>query len=240
MAIFRKLHTTFWTDPFVENLTQEQKLFYLYLISNTKTKQCGIYEISKKYMSYETGFTIPQVNELINYFVGIGKIFYSESTNEVAICNWWKYNWSESPKTIACIRKELLEVKDTLLIGYLYSTDKLSIVYPSSINTPLIEHTYSMHTESQEEEEEEQAEVKVKGEEEEKVEVTYSPQMISIITSKFAEHITDRFKLNHFLIEINEDWGGWDNFLDICFGDDISVRNNYNNRLNQYRNGIFK
>lgn len=64
--------------------------------------------------------------------------------------------------------------------------------------------------------------------------------MINNITSKFAEQITDKFKLNHFLIEINEDWGGWDNWLDICFGDDKSVRNNYNNRLNQYRNGIFK
>jgi hypothetical protein len=192
MAIFRKIHTTFWTDPFVENLTQEQKLFYLYLISNTKTKQCGIYEISKKYMSYETGFTIPQVNELINYFVGIGKIFYSESTNEVAISNWWKYNWSESPKTIACIKKELLEVKDTLLIGYLYSTDKLSIVYPYSIDTPLIHHTYSIDTESQEEEEQEEEEKEVKKEVEAQGEEQYNYISRSFIhTDKFDENKFD-------------------------------------------------
>jgi hypothetical protein len=169
MAIFRKLHTAFWTDPFVENLTQEQKLFYLYLITNTKTKQCGIYEISKKYISYETGFSIKEVSELIKYFVSIGKIYYSERTNEIAISNWWKHNWSESPKTLTCIKKELLAVKDTLLIGYLYSTDKLSIVYPYSIDTPLISHTYSMYTESQEEEEQEEVKEEVKEEVEVKV-----------------------------------------------------------------------
>ena len=70
-------------------------------------------------------------------------------------------------------------------------------------------------------------------------EVVYTEQMIKDTTTKFAEHITDRFKLNHFLIEVKEDWGGWDSWLDICFGDDTSVRNNYNNRLNQYRNGIY-
>jgi hypothetical protein len=70
-------------------------------------------------------------------------------------------------------------------------------------------------------------------------EVVYTEQMIKDTTTKFAEHITDRFKLNHFLIEVKEDWGGWDSWLDICFGDDTSVKNNYNNRLNQYRNGIY-
>jgi hypothetical protein len=71
-------------------------------------------------------------------------------------------------------------------------------------------------------------------------EVVYTQQMIKNMIEKFAEHIDNRFKLNHFLIEIDEDWGGWDNFLEIAWGDDTSVKNNFNNKLNQYRNGIFK
>jgi hypothetical protein len=31
---FRKIHDTFWTDPDIEDLTPEQKFFYLYLITN--------------------------------------------------------------------------------------------------------------------------------------------------------------------------------------------------------------
>jgi hypothetical protein len=71
-------------------------------------------------------------------------------------------------------------------------------------------------------------------------EIVYTEQMKKNIIEKFADRIDNRFKLNSFLIEIDEDWGGWHNFLDICFGDDTSVKNNFNNKLNQYRNGIFK
>jgi hypothetical protein len=71
-------------------------------------------------------------------------------------------------------------------------------------------------------------------------EVVYTEQMKKNIIEKFAERIDSRFKLNSFLIEIDEDWGGWDNFLDICIGDDTGVKKNFNNKLNQYKNGIFK
>jgi hypothetical protein len=71
-------------------------------------------------------------------------------------------------------------------------------------------------------------------------EIVYTEQMKKNMIEKFAERIDNRFKLNHFIIEIDEDWGGWDNFLDICIGDDNGVKNNFNNKLNQYRNGIFK
>lgn len=70
-------------------------------------------------------------------------------------------------------------------------------------------------------------------------EIVYTKQMIENIVQKFAEHIDNRFKLNHFLIEVNEDWGGWDNFLEIVSGNDNGIKNNFNNRLNQYKNGIF-
>lgn len=148
MATFRKLHTTFWTDPFVENLTQNQKLFYLYLISNTKTKQSGIYEISKKYIAYETGFPITEVNELITFFVNENKIFYSEATNEIAIMNWIKYNHSFSKSVLKCIETDLYEVKDKELIKTLYNLEYINTllsVDEQNRYTPLIEYLQSIH-----------------------------------------------------------------------------------------------
>ena len=53
MAIFRKIHTSFWSDPFIQDLDNDHRLFYLYLLTNERTKQCGIYEISKKQMAFE-------------------------------------------------------------------------------------------------------------------------------------------------------------------------------------------
>ena len=149
MATYRKLHTTFWTDPFVENLTQEQKLFYLYLITNTKTKQSGIYEITKKYMAYETGFSIKEITELITYFVNDGKILYSETTNEIAITNWIKYNFSFSHSVLKCIETDLYEVKDKELIKTLYDKkyiDTLLGLPKDKQYTPLIEYLKSIHS----------------------------------------------------------------------------------------------
>ena len=118
MAIFRKIHTSFWSDPFIQDLDNDHRLFYLYLLTNERTKQCGIYEISKKQMSFELGYSIDKVSKLIAYFIKVGKILYSETTKEVALKNWMKYNGSTSPKVVSCIKSELCSVKDRVLIEY--------------------------------------------------------------------------------------------------------------------------
>lgn len=129
MAVFRKIHTQFWGDPFTQDLTPEQKYFYLYLITNDKTKQCGIYEITKKQMCYDTGYNIDTVSKLLDFFISSKKIWYNSDTNELAIKNWDKYNGSSSPKVQSCINEELMSIKDTVLIEYLYSIDRVSILH---------------------------------------------------------------------------------------------------------------
>ena len=118
MAIFRKIHTSFWSDTFIQDLDNDHKLFYLYLLTNEKTKQCGIYEISKKQISFELGYSIDRVSKLLAYFIKCGKILYSEETKEIAIKNWNKFNGSTSPKVVSCINSELKNVKDRVLIEY--------------------------------------------------------------------------------------------------------------------------
>lgn len=143
MAIFRKIHVSFWGDPFVESLTPEQKFFYLYLLTNKSTTQCGIYEATIRQMCFDTGYNEETVKKLLKYFIDQDKVRYSLSSKELAIKNWPKYNDSASPKVKACIKRELKTVKDRVLIQYLYS-----------ISTEL----YSMDTHSQEEEEQEREE----------------------------------------------------------------------------------
>jgi len=126
MAIFRKIHTQIWSDPFFSELDSEKKIFYLYLLTNERTKQCGIYEISKKHIAFDLGISIDKVTKLIEHFVKIGKIKFSDSTNEMALKNWAKYNYSTSPKVVTCIESELKLIKNRVLIEYIYSMDTLS------------------------------------------------------------------------------------------------------------------
>lgn len=123
MAIFRKVHVSFWRDEFIEGLTPEQKYFYLYLLTNDRTTQCGIYEITVRQMCYDTGYNDETIKKLLEYFISKGRLMYSESTKEIALKNWAKYNDSHSPKVRSCIDKELLKVKNRVLIEYLYSMD---------------------------------------------------------------------------------------------------------------------
>lgn len=166
MAIFRKVHTSFWSDPFIEDLDRDQKLFYLYLITNDKTRQCGIYEITKKQIAYDLGYNIDTVSKHMAYFIKTGKIRYNEPTKELAIKNWLKYNSSTSPLVKKCIDKEFENVKDRVLIEYLYSTD----------------------TQSQEEQEEEREEEK---ETEPKINVYRSFLHLSISHEEFEKLKTD-------------------------------------------------
>lgn len=130
MAIFRKIHVTFWSDSFVSNLTEKEKLFYLYLLTNERTTQIGIYEITKKQIAFDLGYSINIVSDYLKLFQKHGKIMYNETTCEIAIKNWNKYNHNPSIKVKVLVNKELDKVKDKLLIEYLYSTDTVSIHKP--------------------------------------------------------------------------------------------------------------
>jgi DnaD/phage-associated family protein len=120
MAKYRQLYTEFWSDSFVLELTPEEKYFYLYLISNPKTTQCGIYEISKKIIETETGYNRETVEKLIKRFCDYNKILYCDDTKELMIINWIKYNTPNNTNAIKCVNKELTKVKHKEFIKILF------------------------------------------------------------------------------------------------------------------------
>lgn len=135
MAKYRYVQVQFWQDDFVLTLTPEDKYFYLYLLTNTKSNQLGCYVLPKKMMEFETGYNRETIDKLIERFSDYGKIHYSNATNEVLIMNWYKHNWTRSPKVETCILSEFQEVADndfrnilyTELKDYGYRIDTLSI-----------------------------------------------------------------------------------------------------------------
>lgn len=112
MAKYRQVHIEFWQDGFVLDLTPEEKYFYLYLMTNSKTSQCGIYELPKRIIETETGYNRETVDKLLQRFIDYGKILYDDSTKEIILLNWAKYNMIKSPKVISCIKKELGAIKN--------------------------------------------------------------------------------------------------------------------------------
>jgi len=132
MAVYRYVHTTFWDDTKVqEEMTPVEKYFMLYLLTNTHTKQCGVYEIRIKQISFETGLERKQIEQLLDRFENeLNIIKYDVSTNEILILNWYKYNWTASSKVRTCIFKELQNVKSDRLLEYVYSVC-IPYIYPN-------------------------------------------------------------------------------------------------------------
>ena len=156
MATYRQVHISFWQDPYIEDLSAKEKYFYIYLMTNSKTKQCGCYEISMKLIKYETALTQQEIDAFITKLSIGNKIRYNQENQEFLILNWLKHNSFKSPKVLACIIKELQDIKTEEFKQYIYdfsngstSIDSLSIVYRESIDTQ------SQKEEEKEEEKEE-------------------------------------------------------------------------------------
>lgn len=98
MAIYRKIHLSYWTDPKVDDdFTPEDKYFYLYLLTNPHTNICGCYELGEKQCSRETGYNQETVSRLLKRFEEVHDVIrYNTTTKEVLLLNWYKYNWTAS------------------------------------------------------------------------------------------------------------------------------------------------
>ncbi|HCW73321.1 MAG TPA: DNA replication protein DnaD, partial [Clostridiaceae bacterium] len=153
MAVYRQVHTTFWTDPDILEWSPEEKYFYLYLMTNPYTNQTGIYEISKKMMSMQLGYPIDTVSIHIQSLIKRSKIRYSDDTKEVYLINWIKYNKSTSPKVITLIDKELETVKNQSFANDYHQRCCLMGIKLKPLS---IQYPYSIHTHPQKEQEQEQ------------------------------------------------------------------------------------
>lgn len=163
MAVFRQIHIKFWQDAFVLDLTPEEKYFYIYLMTNSKTSQCGIYELPKRIIETETGYNRETVDKLLKRFVEYGKIIYNEKSKEIIVINWMKFNYNSSVKVQACIKKELEKIKTVEFIKILDKKikeinpkDKVCEPYIYPMDTVSIDYGEEKEQQQQKEKEKEQ------------------------------------------------------------------------------------
>ena len=140
MAKYRNVHMSFWTDSKIsEDFSPEDKYFYLYLLTNPLTTLTGCYEISRKQMSIDTGYSRETVDKLIDRLDKVhGVIKYSTSTKEILILHWGKYNWTTSPKLRHCVEEQLKIIKDRNFRKYVedcFSGNTVSIPYQYGSDT---------------------------------------------------------------------------------------------------------
>ncbi|WP_340297725.1 conserved phage C-terminal domain-containing protein [Bacillus velezensis] len=165
MANFRQVYVEFWQDPKVlEELTPEDKYFYLYLLTNPNTTQIGVYRITKKRMAFDMGYSPESVNSLLDRFQHHHKlVVYNSETREIAIIKWGKYNLKKAGKPMMdCIEKELKQIEDKTLLELIYPhipNEAIREAFSRYVNDTCYD-TSSCSGQEKEKEEEEEKELK--------------------------------------------------------------------------------
>lgn len=164
MAKYRQLHITFWQDPYIEDLDPLEKYFYIYLMTNSKTTQCGCYETSMKLIVYETGLSKTDIKLFVKKFSDDKKILFDNDTKEFLLINWLRHNSFLSPKVKKCIEKEVSFIKNVNYKKYIEdvvfhgkSIDRLSKSIYTVFST---EYTHPQQEQEQEEEKEQEQQQK--------------------------------------------------------------------------------
>ncbi|HFJ9374987.1 replication protein [Bacillus cereus] len=199
MAVYRPVQVSFWQDAkVIEEMTPEDKLFNLYLLTNPCTTQIGVYQITKKQMAFDLGYSMESVNALLDRFENHHKLVkYNSETRELAIINWGKYNLNRGGKPIEdCVRKELEGVSDISLVRLVtpkVKNDKIRAIFEEFLDVNDTCHdtsTISGEKEKEKEKEKQQQEERAGAEEVVEVNpISFYEQNFGIITPFIADGI---------------------------------------------------
>ena len=140
MAVYRNISMDFWTDSkVVDDFTPEDRYFHIYVLTNPHTNLCGCYEVSLKQIANETGYNVDTVSRLLDRFQNVHKTLeYCKETKEILILNWFKYNWTASPKLDKPLLKDIESIKNVRFrdyVGTLYNGREPLIPYRYPIDT---------------------------------------------------------------------------------------------------------
>lgn len=124
MSKLRSINTSIWTDTWFEGLEPEEKLLFIYLITNDKTNMLGVYETSLRKVSFETGILLKNVEKYISKFEKEGKVRYA--SNRIILLKFLKhqnYNGNMKKSAVRCYNELPIELK-SIKTGNLEENDK--------------------------------------------------------------------------------------------------------------------
>lgn len=122
-ALSRPVYTEFWIRPDVnEKYTLDDKLLYVYLITNRHFMQHAIYQLTKRMMMMELNMPEERFNEAFDHLENKFKVIkYSEKTNEIAILDYYKYGLISRGSSLTSLFDNLgKKVEDLELLKDMY------------------------------------------------------------------------------------------------------------------------
>lgn len=123
MSVKRIVDTSLWSNVrLVNEFSAEDKYFMLYILTNQYVRQCGIYKLPKRIISFEMGYTIEAIECILDRFQNAYEIIiYDHGTNEIAILSYLKHAIVKGGKPVYdCLERDYSDVVNKGLIGMVY------------------------------------------------------------------------------------------------------------------------
>ena len=125
---YRQINTNFWEDGYILDLTNEEKIFFIYIFTNDKVNMTGIYELPDRVISSTLGATLGVVAELKKKFTKDNKFSFYKGW--VFIHNFSVHNhYSSAPNVVKTFVKDFNSIPEDVR-GYFFTTLKLSYILP--------------------------------------------------------------------------------------------------------------
>ena len=110
----------FWNDSGTKNLTNEEKLFYIYIMTNESCNASGCYRLDIEKAKNELGM---DKRTFMIYLDRLkSKMSYIESTQEIIIFDYYKFFWDTSKINSKKLRFYTEEIKHKPFKDYVLST----------------------------------------------------------------------------------------------------------------------
>src|SRR5512139_1010055 len=119
MGRYRKIDTKIWNDDKVRKLSNDGKIFFLYLLTSPHSTAWGAYLLDDLYIQADLKFTPQQIKKCWSEVVREQLANRDEPTRLVCFPNWFRYNVPENQKTAAaCVNGILALPKSAALTAF--------------------------------------------------------------------------------------------------------------------------
>jgi hypothetical protein len=141
MSVQRYISSSFWSDDWVDSLSVQEKLIYMYLLTNENTNIAGVYKITVKRIKDDTGISREKVVAALERFAGDKKAFFIDEY--IIVPKWPKHQKLGERGKLKLAADSILRslpdtVKDFITQPGHYEYDT-SFLLPAG-NTPSIPH----------------------------------------------------------------------------------------------------
>lgn len=107
---YRRIDTKIWQDPWVECLGPDEKLLFVYFSTNECCNQAGLYQITQKRISFETGINVNRLDAIIKK---LHPKIITFNPNWVWVLNFVRYQ-SQNESFLVAARREASKAPEQL------------------------------------------------------------------------------------------------------------------------------